>query len=210
MNDRNTVIKMAVDVNNEILGGSDHSAIFIQLAATKVILDPMDVSAPKIPNLTPKSASVYAQVLDNILSKLNWSSLSVDEKCSQFRESIVQAAQTACPPESTRRTIKSSKVVRRDRTWCILLESSVRKREAAVKPGMGVHASLQSDREKASALRIRFKDMVQERRKRKRVNIRRSIKINTKQFWALARKVERKSGSLSAIKDENGVLITNT
>ena len=80
MNDRNTVIKMAVDVNNEILGGSDHSAIFIQLAATKVILDPMDVSAPKIPNLTPKSASVYAQVLDNILSKLNWSSLSVDEK----------------------------------------------------------------------------------------------------------------------------------
>ena len=209
VNERNTVIKMAVDVNNEILGGSDHSAIFIELAATKVILEPMDVSAPKIPNPTPKTASVYAKVLDDILAKLNWSSLSVDEKCSQFQDSTVQAAQTACPPESTRRTFKSSKAVRRVRTWCILLESSVRKREAAVKLGMGVDASLQSDREKASALRIRFKDMVQERRKKKRVNIRRCIKINTKQFWALARKVERKSGSLLAIKDENRVLITN-
>ena len=207
--ERTTVSKMTVDVNNEILGGSDHSAVFIELAASKVILDPMDVAAPRIPNPTPKTASVYARVLDDMLAKLNWSSLSLDEKCTQFQELAVQAAQTTCPPESTRRTFKSSKAVRRIRTRCILLESSVRKREAAVKLGMGVDTSLQSDREKASALRIRFKDMVQERRKRKRVNIRRCVKINTKQFWALARKVEKKSGSLSAIKDENGVLITN-
>ena len=51
---------MTVDVNNEILGGSDHSAIFIELAASKVILDPMDVAAPRIPNPTLKTASVYA------------------------------------------------------------------------------------------------------------------------------------------------------
>ena len=65
--EHNTVSSMKIDVNSEVLGGSDHSAIFIELCATKVVLDPMEKSAPRISNPTSKTASAYSQALDNIL-----------------------------------------------------------------------------------------------------------------------------------------------
>ena len=43
----------------------------------------------------------------------------------------------------------------------------------------GADATLQQDKETAAALRIKFEDMVQEMRRRKRGNLRRTIKINT-------------------------------
>ena len=68
---------------------------------------------------------------------------------------------------------------------------------------------LQDDIKKAKQLRIQYKDKVANKKRLKRIKLRCSIKIYSKQFWNLVRKAERKSGSLSAIKDENGVLITN-
>ena len=65
--EHNTVSSMKIDVNSEVLGGSDHSAIFIELCATKVVLDPMEKSAPRISNPTSKTASAYSRALDNIL-----------------------------------------------------------------------------------------------------------------------------------------------
>jgi len=43
----------------------------------------------------------------------------------------------------------------------------------------------------------------------KRLKWRLTIKVNSKQFWALVRRAERKRGSLSAIRDVNGNIITN-
>ena len=48
-----------------------------------------------------------------------------------------------------------------------------------------------------------------DKKRLKRLKLRGTIKIYSKQFWNLVRKAEKKSGSLSAIKDENGNLITN-
>ena len=41
------------------------------------------------------------------------------------------------------------------------------------------------------------------------LKIRFSAKVNQKKFWKLVRKAERKVGSLSSIRDEQGNLITN-
>ena len=94
----------------------------------------------------------------------------------------MKTALTSCPAEAPRAPVLSSRAIRRVRTRRILLEASIREQDAAAKLGGGADANLQQDRETAAALRIRFKDMVQERRRRKRGNLRRTIKINTKQF----------------------------
>ena len=56
---------------------------------------------------------------------------------------------------------------------------------------------------------LESRDRVADKKRLKRLKLRGTIKIYSKQFWNLVRKAEKKSGSLSAIKDENGNLITN-
>ena len=109
--EHNTVSSMKVDVNSEVLGRSDHSAIFIELCATKVVLDPMEESAPPIPNPTSQTVSAYSQALDNILASLNWNNMDIDEKCSQFQGAAVKAALTSCPAEAPRAPVSSSRAI---------------------------------------------------------------------------------------------------
>jgi len=72
-----------------------------------------------------------------------------------------------------------------------------------------VYPNLQADKNEAEELRIRFRDRVRQKRADRKLRLRLTVKVNSKQFWALVRRAERKRGGLSAIRDEHGNLLTN-
>ena len=56
---------------------------------------------------------------------------------------------------------------------------------------------------------MKLGDRVQTRRKVRRFRLRARKSLSAKQFWKLVRKVVKKAGCLSAIKDLEGVLATD-
>ena len=78
-----------------------------------------------------------------------------------------------------------------------------------IKEGLQPETLLRNEIEEAAKAKLRYKEIVQEKKQRKMLEIRFSAKVNQKQFWKLVKKAERKVGSLSSVRDSNGNLITN-
>ena len=64
-------------------------------------------------------------------------------------------------------------------------------------------------RSEAGVLRLKLNDKILSKRRHRRSKIRSATKTSSKQFWNLARRVVKKAGSLSAIKDLQGNLATD-
>ena len=205
---------MIIDVNNETLWGSDHSAILVNVNLGMFVNEIPTLKEQKLKSPTQKTKHRYTKHLDEIIKSKNWENLSIDKCCEQLIECIKTASAALPQPmfnQNSRRSV-NNKSIRRLRVRCIMLESNIRER-TSVCHSHGIRPNsdglLQDDIKKAKQLRIQYKDKVADKKRLKRIKLRCSVKIYSKQFWNLVRKAERKSGSLSAIKDENGVLFTN-
>jgi len=207
--------QVSVDTNKEILWGSDHASLLIELDMGPIAVPNYVAPELKIRSPTSKSASAYAATLDRLLLEQFQPDMDIEAKCILLQESAVQAARLtelgSCITKA--RKFSSSKSIRKLRTRCIKLDASITKRLLWAKTNnldpKIVFPTLQSDRNEAEDLKIRFRDRVRQKKADKRLRLRLTIRVNTKQFWALVRKAERKKGSLSAIKDDQGNLITN-
>ena len=134
--------------------------------------------------------------------------MDLEERCMLFQESAVKAAHLTGHNVhlNKSRSFATCKSVRKLRTRCIKLESSITRRLLWANSHF---PKWQSDKNEAEELRIRFRDRVRQKKADKRLKWRLATKVNSKQFWVLVRRAERKRGSLSAIRDANGNIITN-
>ena len=84
---KGSIVSVTVDSDKEILWGSDHSSILLELwMGNKQYLTPPAAFA-QIPNPSPKTASTYVSTLDRLLIEQSWPTLDTDNKCKLFQES---------------------------------------------------------------------------------------------------------------------------
>ena len=214
-NSNDLIVSLSVDTNKEVLWGSDHSSILLELSLGAITNSVPFTPEPQVPNPTKKNASAYASTLDRLLLEHTKVNMNIEEKCDLFQKLAIEAATTTGSVTSRKKAnlLHTSKSVRKLRSRCIQLEASISKRSKWAKArGLDPNIqfpNLQADKNKANELRIKFRVRVSQKKAHKRVRLQAIIKINLKQFWALVRRAERKTGSLSAIKDEHGTLLTN-
>jgi len=210
-----SIVSLTVDLDKEVLWGSDHSSLLLELNMGIIQRIPHPDAYSRAHNPSAKTASTYASTLDRLLVENSWSSLNTDEKCDLFQTSAVEAAALADQNVKiiNSKRFSTCKSIRKLRTRCIKVEASISKKERwalshNIDPNIAF-PNIQLDRDRAKTLKIRFKEQVRQRRADKRLKLQLTVKINSKQFWALVKRSERKKGSLSAIKDEHGNLLTN-
>ena len=135
--------------------------------------------------------------------------MDINAQCEFFITSVKSAARylVESKPQFMYKKRSSGHVVRRLRSRYMALMSSVRKlSKDLIKVGLDPKTILRTKIEEATKAKLRYREIVQEKKERKRMKIRFSASVNQKQFWKLA---ERKVSSLSSIRDDQGNLITN-
>ena len=210
------VTEMSIDTFGEILGGSDHSAIFFKLRIKPVVsvIEPQE----EVPIVGPNQATgeAYREAFEALVSAADWSTMDNGEKCRFLQDSLVAAAKAACSQEPVRKTRKiMGTAMRRLRKRCIVAESQVRQLEhekAVLGFGSGESEEEKEEllrllRQKATTLRLQIKEKVRQRLLARRLQARSSL--TNKQFWRLVRRTVKKKGVLSAVKDAQGILATD-
>ena len=206
------VEELFIDENNEVLGGSDHSALFVTLKNNITQLPQDEPEEARVPNPTKKNANKYAERLDSLLKEQDWTIMDINAQCEFFISSVKSAAMHLAEsrPQFKYKKRSSGHVVRRLRARYLALMSSVRKlSKDLIKVGLDPKTILRTKIEEATKAKLRYREIVQEKKERKMMKIRFSANVNPKQFWKLVRRAERKVSSLSSIRDEHGNLITN-
>ena len=123
------VDSMVINVNNETLWGSDHSAILVELNLGTVVEDLPSIKEQKLKGPTLKNHKIYTKRLDIITSK-DWGNLNIDERCEQFQFCIIEAAASLPQPMFKNKSTGnfSNKSIRCMRANCIRLEASIQER----------------------------------------------------------------------------------
>ena len=121
------VEELFIDENNEVLGGSDHSALFVTLKTNNVQLpldEPVEI---RVPNPTKKNASKYAERLDSLLLEQDWTKMDVNAQCEFFISSVRSAAMHLAEsrPQIKYKKRASGHVVRRLRARYMAMMSSI-------------------------------------------------------------------------------------
>ena len=147
----------------------------------------------------PKGMLVNMQSIWIPYSK-NWTKMDVNAQCEFFQSSVRKAAMhlAVSRPQTKYKKSASGHVVRRLRKVSRDL----------IKARLEPKNILRTEIEEATKAKLRYREIVQEKKERKMLKIRFSAKVNQKQFWKLVRKAKCKVGSLSSIRDEQGNLIT--
>ena len=154
---------MIIDVNNETLWGSDHSAILVELNLGMVVDELPTLKEQKLKGPTQKTQQSYKKQLDEIIKSKNWKNLSIDKCCEQLIECITTASAALPQPmfnQNSRRSV-NNKSIRRLRVKCIMLESNIRERTSVcLSHGIRPNSDglLQDDIRRAKQLRIQYKD----------------------------------------------------
>ena len=197
-NPNDLIVGLSIDTNKEILWGSDHSSILLELNTGMIPNSVPFIPEIRVPNPTRKNASAYVSTLDRLLIEQTKVNMNVDEKCDLFQKLVIEAATiTGSATQITKaRLLHTSKSIRKLRSRCIHLEANISKRSRWAKArGLdpNIHfPSLLADKYEAENLRIKVRVRVSQKKAYKRVRLQSLIKINSKQFWAFVRRAERK------------------
>ena len=171
-NSEELIMQMTIDSNKEVLWGSDHSSVLIELNMGIILDQGYITPEPKVPNPSKKSAPSYASTLDRLLSELSDPGMDLENRCKLFQESAIKAAQLTGHNVhlNKARSFATCKSVRKLRTRCIKLESSITRRFVWAKANNldpnSHFPNWQSDKNEAEELRIRFRDKVRQKKGR--------------------------------------------
>ncbi|XP_023340430.1 uncharacterized protein LOC111710556 [Eurytemora carolleeae] len=86
------VEELFIDENNKVLGGSDHSALFVTLKNNVTQLPQDEPEEVRVPNPTKKNANKYAERLDSLLKEQDWTIMDINAQCEFFISSVKSAA----------------------------------------------------------------------------------------------------------------------
>ena len=168
------VHSMVVDEYNNLLGGSDHSALIVTLQLE--VMQPEDRSDQEeyIPSPSEANAELFRSKLSELMSSVDWNALGTDDKYAAMVRVLTEAAKL-CGKLSTppRKVSIACKSIARLRARCMAIESKVRRLRTVENVhgfednhvGQAMSAELSEAIRISTALRMRLGDGVQVRRK---------------------------------------------
>jgi hypothetical protein len=183
------VTEMSIDTFGEILGGSDHSAIFykVQIRPGPSTKEPQEEDPIVGPCLATGEA--YREAFESMVLMTDWSRMDTGEKCRLLQDTLVSAAKSSCNQKPAHKTrVPVCKSVRRLRRKCIVAEAHVRRleHEKAVlgfgsgEAEKGKEKLLQVFKQKAVTLRLQIKEKTRQRLLLRRLRARSTL--TNKQF----------------------------
>ena len=212
------VHSMVVDEFNNLLGGSDHSALIVTLQLGAVQTEDTARREEYIPSPSEANSELFRTKLSDLMGQVDWKALGTDDKYAAIVKVLTDASKL-CGSLSTppRKVPVACKSIARLRARCMAVDSKVRRLRTVETvygfedsvAGQAMAAELAEAIRVSTELRMKLGDKVQTRRKVRRFRLRARKSMSSKQFWKLVRKVVKKAGCLSAIKDLEGVLATD-
>ena len=168
------VHSMVVDEYNNLLGGSDHSALIVSLQLWVVQLEDPSGQEEYIPSPSEANAELFRSKLSELMSSVDWKALGTDDKYAAMVRVLTDAAKL-CGKLSTppRKVSIACKSITRLRARCMAIESKVlRLRTVEIvhgfednPAGQAMAAELKEAIRISTALRMRLGDSVQIRQK---------------------------------------------
>ena len=213
------VEKLEIDEYNDVLGGSDHAALFLRVRIPRNLQN-HDVNLDKeefIRGPAASSADSFKTMFETEINLDNWDSLSTQEKCTILQKALLNASKKACSQITLRKPGgRTNKSVRALLDKCKQVEAGVKRLNKERLSGMFISPyedkkfeKLDNMKVQAKSLRVALSCMLAKQRKRRRLRLALHHKLTAKQFWSLVRRVERKAGSLTAVADAEGRLATD-
>jgi len=124
------VDKLEIDEYNDVLGGSDHAALFFTVRIPRNLQN-HDVNLDKeefIRGPVASSADSFKTVFETEINLDNWDSLSTQEKCSILQKALLNASKKACSQSTLRKPGgRTNKSVRTLLDKCKQVEAGVKR-----------------------------------------------------------------------------------
>ena len=213
------VLRMCVDDDVELLAGSDHVALRLDINMLDVEPVPKVFTNNHIHLPKDRDKSIAVSLMDSLLKEIRWEECTTQEKLVNLQDILIRANQEAYPQVIARQR----KVRRVPRS---IKKLNARKKEADRKMRrLALQRSRKlrdnetwSENEQArlDEAMTGYQKMVEEIKKRsglikldRRAWKRAQMDINNRQFWSLYERTQKKKGKLSALKDADGNLLTD-
>lgn len=216
------ITKMEIDEVGDLLDGSDHAAVLLEIKLPKV--SARNATTEEEHGLRIPGNTDYAEYkikVDEILKDINWEVLTVDEKCKALQSTIIKAGAMIFGNKTGRGRVKTRPKVPKSLKN---LRSKQRNQERFVKKLTIIKArkialNLKWRTRDAKQLLDRMeelqktKEMVVEKdleyKLRRRRRLREITKMGSKAFWRLVKRLEKQSSNINAVEDEYGELATD-
>ena len=213
------VLRMCVDDDVELLAGSDHVALHLDINMSD--LDPVPMAMPHSLVHLPKDRdkSLAVNLMNELLGEVNWDECSTPEKLENLQRILIKANCEAYP-QSSRQKRRVRRVPRS------IKKLNAKKKEADPKQRRLSHqcsrrlcdgeAWTVDDQSQLDEAVSGYQEMVTEIKRRsslikldKRAWMRAQLDIHNRQFWSLYDRTQKKKGKLTALKDADGELLTD-
>ena len=213
------VLRMCVDDDVELLAGSDHVALRLDINMLDVEPTPKVLTDNHIHVPRDRDKSIAVNLMDSLLEEIRWEEYTTQEKLVHLQDILIKANQEAYP-----QVVGSQRKVKR--VPRSIKKLNARKKEADRKMRrLALQRSRKlrdseawSEKEQArlDEAMTGYQKMVEEIKKRsglikldRRAWKRAQLDINNRQFWSLYERTQKKKGKLSALKDADGKLLTD-
>ena len=216
--DDQVVDTLEIDEYGDVLGGSDHAALFFNVKIPKIhhAYDPT-FKEEYIRGPVEKTAERFKSSFAKEIDLENWDTKSTQDKCILLQKALVNASKQACNQVAPKRPGgRRHKSARKLQNICKQVEAGVKRLNQEHLNGKFIGQEgdvklqkLESMRVQAKSLRVALSSLLNKQRKRRRLKLSYHHRLTAKQFWSLVRRVEKKAGSLSAIVDAEGRLATD-
>ena len=213
------VLRMCVDDDVELLAGSDHVALRLDINMSG--LDPVPMAVPHSLVHLPKDRdkSLAINLMNELLGEVNWDECSTTEKLENLQRILIRANCEAYP-QSSRQKRRVRRVPRSIKKLNAKKKEADRKqrrlslqRTRRLRDGDAWTADDQRQLDEAVT---GYQEMVAEIKRRsglikldKRAWMRAQLDIKNRQFWSLYERTQKKKGKLTALKDADGKLLTD-
>ena len=210
------VLRMGVDEGLELFTGSDHVAVRVDVRIPTTSADPHPPKAKSIRLRGDRDLKLAQDIMDREIDKVDWKSLSLDEKGESVQRILVAANVEAYGTNPLKRKPRRNKDLKR-------LQSQRRgaakeeRRLSVLKANKLINGLIWSEADQIQLISSVTKcaDLGDEISK-KRMVIRDKLAKNGKlkeecsrdRFWRLAKRVTKNKGLLSALKAPDGRLVT--
>ena len=219
----NGLIKnMHIDEEGNILSGSDHASIMIELDLPNSGSGRAGEEAiNKITIPVNAEFSRFHASLDEELQKVNWAALDIEMQCEVLQVAMRTAGTRVFGGQSgATRAKRKAKVPYRIRRLRQLVKRQDQKvKRASADRARKLAAGGTVTEQEKMKLNVLLNKLQKEKEKIKKCEIehnlkarktlRKSTKLGSKEFWRLVKKVVKQSSRISAVEDEDGKLITD-
>ena len=214
----NDVLRMGIDTDIELLSGSDHVAIRLDINLIGGIGKPTATKSSYISLADNRDMSVAKNAMDKMLNDVDWDNLCLNEAGEKLQQILINANVTSYNTAQVHKKkprnvfkLKRLKNQRKElekkekRLSLEKIKRAINKEEWTIEDQNGLQSAVKETRAVMEAINKRSFELKSSNTQKLRLR----YDVKNEIFWSLVKKTEKKKGGLTSLKGPDGKVETD-